>query len=559
MATVSTGMNRKLVSKTIDALTEDKEVSLFLAYSLGRVLIEDAEKRAGEVLLPSPEAMTLVVDWLAASLAARADWTGVLDRMQRPKKLMRFSSVDQIVHEAERSLVASAQADLADAVDRGLERRAARFDDGHTLVLTDLAQGGDLEHLVLRDRFGRTAATVEIDTAEQRVRQLAGVFGGRPSIAEMEMLVSYFRERGVRLSQVSAHDSEVYDAALVKHDVRALPDGVVIDGDLEVYLTSGVRFPPRMTVMGSMRVVNSMVDTAPSSLVVSGDLVVEGGVFSPGLLSHGIIAVSGNATIRDVIGLRGIASEASIGGHLDVRGTAIERLPPRIEIGTDVRLDDTSVVDLGGLRHARLLRVRGGKLRELPDRLELTKLIVEDTPLVCLPPRLTVTKDLSLRETLVTSLPEGLFVGGDLDITRSPIVELPAGLTVKGEFIAVGTDFTFIPAGFSVGGGINLNGGGIESLDGLGVVKGNLNVQNTDIETLPCGLVVEGAFLAAGSRLATVDGAVEIGRHADITGTPFADGDRSGMTAAAFVTTNMAAVKPRPASRVLQAGVPFQR
>ena len=50
----------------------------------------------------------------------------------------------------------------------------------------------------------------------------------------------------------------------------------------------------------------------------------------------------------------------------------------------------------------------------------------------CLPDGLSVGGDLDLRGTGITSLPDGLSVGGDLDLRGTGITSLPDGLSVKG-------------------------------------------------------------------------------------------------------------------------------
>ena len=54
------------------------------------------------------------------------------------------------------------------------------------------------------------------------------------------------------------------------------------------------------------------------------------------------------------------------------------------------------------------------------------------TPITSLPEGLTVGGSLNLRGTPITSLPEGLTVGGSLNLRCTPITSLPEGLTVRG-------------------------------------------------------------------------------------------------------------------------------
>ena len=64
--------------------------------------------------------------------------------------------------------------------------------------------------------------------------------------------------------------------------------------------------------------------------------------------------------------------------------------------------------------------------------------------------------------TGITSLPEGLTVGGDLDLRGTGITSLPEGLTVGGYLDLEGcTGITSLPEGLTVGGYIDLRGTGI--------------------------------------------------------------------------------------------------
>ena len=80
------------------------------------------------------------------------------------------------------------------------------------------------------------------------------------------------------------------------------------------------------------------------------------------------------------------------------------------------------------------------------------------TPVTSLPEGLTVGGSLYLRNTPVTSLPEGLTVGDWLDLCGTPITSLPEGLTVGGSLDLCGTPITSLPEGLTVGDWLDLHG-----------------------------------------------------------------------------------------------------
>ncbi|MBO8135534.1 hypothetical protein IM678_16975, partial [Dickeya fangzhongdai] len=61
-----------------------------------------------------------------------------------------------------------------------------------------------------------------------------------------------------------------------------------------------------------------------------------------------------------------------------------------------------------------------------------------------------------LRGTGITSLPEGLSVGGSLYLRGTGITSLPEGLSVGGSLYLRGTGITSLPEGLSVGGSLDL-------------------------------------------------------------------------------------------------------
>ena len=66
---------------------------------------------------------------------------------------------------------------------------------------------------------------------------------------------------------------------------------------------------------------------------------------------------------------------------------------------------------------------------------------------------------LDLRDTQITALPEGLTVGGYLDLENcTQITALPEGLTVGGYLDLRGTQITALPEGLTVGGYLDLRG-----------------------------------------------------------------------------------------------------
>jgi Leucine-rich repeat (LRR) protein len=91
----------------------------------------------------------------------------------------------------------------------------------------------------------------------------------------------------------------------------------------------------------------------------------------------------------------------------------------------------------------------------------------------------------AIEQIISGTAPDGLTVGGWLDLSGTQITSLPDGLTVGYWLNLSGTQITSLPDGLTVGGSLDLSGTQITSLpDGL-TVGGSLYLSGTDIK-FPC-------------------------------------------------------------------------
>ena len=124
---------------------------------------------------------------------------------------------------------------------------------------------------------------------------------------------------------------------------------------------------------------------------------------------------------------------------------------------------------------------------------ELRVYILQDTHFAeHYPEGLSVGGDLNLSNTHITELPEGLSVGGDLDLYKTKIAELPENLSVGGYLDLQFTNIIKLPEELHVGGDLKLRGAQITELsEGLSV-GGNLGLRGAQITELPENLSVGG-------------------------------------------------------------------
>lgn len=124
--------------------------------------------------------------------------------------------------------------------------------------------------------------------------------------------------------------------------------------------------------------------------------------------------------------------------------------------------------------------------------------------------------NLDLEGTQITSLPDGLIVGGDLDIRGTQITSLPDNLTVGGYLDLEGTRITSLPDNLTVGGSLNLRGTQITSLPDNLTVGGSIyndltQITNPDNYRRPQdGDYVPGRYLYADGILTHVKGCKQV-------------------------------------------------
>ena len=115
---------------------------------------------------------------------------------------------------------------------------------------------------------------------------------------------------------------------------------------------------------------------------------------------------------------------------------------------------------------------------------------------------LNIKGGLFLEHSNIASLPEGLKIGGNLNLSYTfKLKSLPSDLDVKGDIYLEGSKITSLPEGLKVRGELDLFDSKITSLlEGL-KVGGDLLLQYTTIKSLPKGLEVGGDLYIRNTEL----------------------------------------------------------
>ncbi|MCS4089724.1 PcfJ domain-containing protein [Rhizobium sp. BK176] len=291
-------MTKKLrpdIASFLWKLTEDETVLRLLELSVGRVLENAAAGGAFPMSLITASQATHIADWLTAAVLTDEDWLKATDTRGRPRKLMKFGSVEAIVTEANKAMAKFSQKNRAVVLREGAEELYAELDDGYHVVrlLTPEAldrESGEMQHCVgqgaydhkvgsehydylsLRDRFGKAHVTIELDLRPARgpiVLQCYGKQNEPPTIEYGLMLAPMFRERGIRVGQLGAI---VYDQHWVPHPVENMPDGIVVRGSMDIRHLRELKLPPRMKVHGDFTCEGCTNIVMPRELWIQGTL-----------------------------------------------------------------------------------------------------------------------------------------------------------------------------------------------------------------------------------------------------------------------------------------------
>lgn len=374
---------------------------------VGRIL-----RRDGGVIIVDKEVLRHIADWLRAALINDEPWLKNVDAQGRPKKLMKFGSIEAIIQEADKAMLKAAQKSRAVRIVDGDEEIVEMLDEGFHIVrlLTPAAldrESAEMQHCIgnggydnhlndgrhlylsLRDPHGKAHVTMEIE--DGILIQLQGKQNAPPIRRYIDILVPYIRASGLKVDVPPSHLGYVVDINGEWHPLDNLPEGLTVEGNLNLGGTQITALPEGTSVSGYLRLSSTPITALPARL--------------------------------------------SVGGFLDLSETPIKELSRGLTVGGGIDLCSTEIISLPeGLSVTGFLDLSGTPIRELPKGLMVGgSFNLSRTKIGALPEGLTVGGSLYLNETSITVLPKGLMVGDNLILDRKKITELPEDLTVGGE------------------------------------------------------------------------------------------------------------------------------
>ncbi|MCV9964194.1 PcfJ domain-containing protein [Pararhizobium sp. BT-229] len=295
-----------------------------------------------------------IADWLVAARLRSEDWLSRLDSQNRPRKLMKFGSIAQMVAEANKamrkrrndgkSVEASEGAELVHDCGDGFNIFRLTTKDaldhegwqmGHCVGQGAYDQGvvaGKTAIFSLRDRFGKSHATVELDTVRNHIRQIKGKQNDHPKSEYMRRLIGWL-EPSWTISEDDLPPGFVIDRNNRLVELGLLKAGEVFDGDLSFRCTDEeldefhVPIPEGVIVKGRLTVLGA--DLLLRMKCGKGD---DAGVLQRVVLPRGL-GVLGDLDLKY---LRLHADELAVGA-LNTTICEVTKLPERVAAGCTFR------------------------------------------------------------------------------------------------------------------------------------------------------------------------------------------------------------------------------
>lgn len=409
------------IAAYLPSLTDVDDVVRLLVFCVGRVL--QKFKRTHGVWRAEAARLDLrhVAEWLEVDLARGEKWLSNVDGEGRPKKLLKFGDLDGIVSEADKATAKHAQNLAVVVLDPGHETEIYRFQDdwfiaklltpealveesrqmGHCVGLGQYdarLKSGKVEILSLRSPRNKAHVTIEIEVADNAVRQVRGKQNARP-IAPYARKVREF----LRASQFSLLD-------------RAWEVGIVVDEMGEMHDID--RLPENLCVRGNLLIDDPSVRSLPTGLEVSGKLILRGA------------------------SIAALPTKLKVGKGLDASESGLEELPKDHGISGSIDLSRSAITKLAeDIFIDGNLDISGTALKELPPGMIITgDLVAKKVELESLGERTVVGKNMVFSDSKVKCFDvESLYVGGTMQLSACGTVRMPQSLGVERSLILEGT------------------------------------------------------------------------------------------------------------------------
>lgn len=480
----------------------DERLMELMMVSVGRVL-GNANIRTGQDVLGETDSDDIrhVRDWLKAALVNGVHWLEKTDGIGRPRKLMKFSTFEDILREVDKDMLRmssrigrnpdgpgdiEAHTELADGfrmvrllTSAALDRESAQMQHciGHGAYDGLLKSETEL-FLSLRDRFGNPHATVHI--AEGTVEQISGKQNRMPVAKYLPYLTEFFRANpAFRLDHASGVDGYVVDREGAFHSVSSLPSDLRVQGDL--YLRderdddTAFEIPSTIEATGSIDLDTARFRGELTRLVCEGTLRFfgDGATLPDDTVAAGLVI--SHTSVSELPSTLEHLSEFSLWNTPNIK-----TLPPRLRCSGDVSLGRTGfdhiprqMLNLGGIATHGSLSLQDDQIASL-DTIR------------------RVDGSLTLRDSAVAEIPDGLTVNNLLTVWSGSFRRMGRDVQVGHDCVIQNANFE-LSEGIKVGRALQIERCTVR-LPGRIEIKGSLQLQHCDVERMPdeisCGASV---------------------------------------------------------------------
>lgn len=497
MATDGNILNNQIHEYLKPYYVDNLDLGDLFFHSVGRVLFNIGLKGVDWRAEITDLQMSHIADWLYSAWTNDEPWIHNRDGLNRIKKLMKFSTIEQVVKEADKAMFKANQRLGTVSISEGDEALADTLSDGFYVarLLTPEALDREsvrMQHCIghgsydkrlkeqdfyfysIRDRHGKPHATMTV--AGTLIEELQGK-QNRPAIYKYrkyiyEFLCKHKLSPGKYFNPINV--GYVIDTDGVWHPVEAIPDNIEISHDVILHGSDDFIWPKNVTVHGGFNAAYSKLTRLPENLSVSQGVD----------LRHSNIE-----ELSD--GLR-------VNGDLDLTASKIKKLPRGLVVAGNLNISRTAITEIpDDLIVIKDLSAEGMTLNLLPRSIIVHgSIALNGTKIEQLPDYFKVHKNLDLTGTSIKKLPRGLFVVGDLNLTRTKIRSIPDDLRVNQTLTITKSKITSLPKQHS--GVRNIKVGPetkYESLCGV-TIRGRLDLSDNDIQldSLPADLRVDGTL-----------------------------------------------------------------
>jgi hypothetical protein len=326
-----------------------------LAMCVGRLMLKAARKDSNWPELFRTEDIRHIADWLKGSIINDAEWLRKVDEQGRPLKLLKFSSMEGITKEADKTMRIEAQKLRNVILSEGDEEFHSSLSNGMYLVrlLTSTAldrESVEMQHCIgqgaydellddeafeflsLRDRFGKAHATLEI--TDGVITQLQGKQNEPPIKEYIEALLPFLMKHRLDIYIPARLCGFVVDVNGRWHQLDNLPRNLKV-ADLDLTGVDITSLPDGLKVNGNLFVAKTPLTELPRGLIVGRNLYM----YRTGIKRLEAATIGGSLFASNSA-LEYIAEDVKIGSSIYIKGSSVRHIPDSIDGRTAVFTSD---------------------------------------------------------------------------------------------------------------------------------------------------------------------------------------------------------------------------